>query len=85
MLADPEHIRNEAIRTLSDPRRAPQRAQTPPGQPSGERLVLQIEVAIAPPPAGLEQLNKAALDAVQRVYENGGAQLHYVGVRLVDP
>jgi hypothetical protein len=84
MLAAPEHIRNEAIRMLSDPR-APQRAETPPGQPSGDRLVLQIEVAMTPPPAGLEQLNKAAIDAVQRVYESGGAQLHHAGVRLVDP
>jgi hypothetical protein len=35
--------------------------------------------------AGVERLSKAAIDAVQRLYEGGGAELHFAGIRLSDP
>jgi hypothetical protein len=45
-----------------------------PGEPQPGRLVVQIELSFTPPFTGIERLNKAAIDAVQRVYESGGAQ-----------
>ena len=63
------------------PRRFRQQSEE---EPQRDRIVLRIELGITPPSAGVEQLNKAAIDAVQRVYERGGAELHFAGIRLID-
>lgn len=89
--ADPEKVRNEIIRVLSQdlPRRDPSSSTRSGGSyvrgsPRG-RLVVRLELDITPPPAGLAQLHQAAIDAVRRIYEDGGAQLHHAGIHLIDP
>jgi hypothetical protein len=54
------------------------------GESQPGRLVVQIELGITPPSTGMERLSKAAMDAVQRVYENGGTELHFIGYRVID-
>jgi ATP-dependent Clp protease ATP-binding subunit ClpC len=93
--ADSEKIRNEIIRVLAQdlPARDPNRSTTRSGKahvggssgalPPG-RLVVRFELNITPPPAGVEQLHQVAIDAVQRIYEDAGAELHRAGVHLID-
>ena len=58
--------------------------QQPEGEPQQDCLVVQIELGITPPAAGFERLHQAAIDAVQRVYEGGGVDVHYIGIRSID-
>ncbi len=91
----PQRIRHEVIQRLrgnpspssseSGPVAPDPPAQQPEAEPQSDRVVLQIELSMTLPAAGLEQLHKAAIDAAQRVYERGGASIHYIGIRSIDP
>ena len=55
------------------------------GEPQRGRLVVQIELGITPPSVGVERLSEVAIDGVRRVYQGRGAELHFAGVRVIDP
>lgn len=80
----PQRIRREVqdrIRQRDDPRIS----QAAPRASKRDRLVLQFEVGIIPPPTGeLEQLHLAAVEAIRGVYENAGATVQHIGRRSVD-
>ena len=83
--ANPEKIRNQVIRMLPSRPVASQRAELATEEPQPGQLVVSIELSITPPPAGVEQLTEAAIDAVRRVYESEGAEVHWAGVRRIGP
>jgi ATP-dependent Clp protease ATP-binding subunit ClpC len=79
-----QRIRREVqdrIRQRADPRVS----QAGPRASEPDRLVLQFELAITPPPAGeIEQLHLAVAEAIKRVYEDAGATVHHIARRPVD-
>lgn len=83
MRPSPESVQAGPI--ASDLSAAAQTPERPDEGPRRHRVALQIEFGITTQAHDMQALNQAAIDAVERVYRNGGADLHYLEIRTIDP